>query len=140
VIEHTNKSLVHRYYEELWNKWDFALADRILAADIRFRGSLGAEMHGRDEFRDYMRRVQGAFPDFQNRIDEIVSEADRVVARLTYRGTHRGEIFGLAATGIRISYAGAAFYRVENGKIAEGWVLGDLVGLFRQLGVRYLPD
>jgi predicted ester cyclase len=89
---------VRRYYEEMWNKWDFALTDKILTEDIRFRGSLGAEMRGRGEFRNYVLQVQSAFPDFHNRIDELVVEADRAVARLTYTGTQRGKLFGLAPT------------------------------------------
>jgi len=86
-----------------------------------------------------MLRVQHAFPDFQNRINQMVAEDDCVVARLTYTGTHRGEIFGIPATGKRISYAGAAFYRIANDRIAEGWVLGDVAGLLRQLGTK-LPE
>src|SRR2546423_3333476 len=128
-----NKSLVRRYYEEMWNRWNFALANELLADDISFRGSLGSEMRGREQFCDYMRRVQHAFPDFQNQIDQMVAEDDCVVARLTYTGTHRGEIFGIAATGKRISYAGAAFYRIVNDRIVDGWVLGDVAGLLRQL-------
>ena len=134
-----NKILVRRYYEEMWNRWNFALANELLADDISFRGSLGAEMRGREQFCDYILRVQHAFPDFQNRINQMVAEDDCVVARLTYTGTHRGEIFGIPATGKRISYAGAAFYRIANDRIAEGWVLGDVAGLLRQLGTK-LPE
>jgi steroid delta-isomerase-like uncharacterized protein len=134
-----SKDLVRRYYEELWNPWDFGKAEELLAADIVFRGSLGAETRGRERFSDYMRQVQRAFPDFHNTVEQIVAEDERAVARLAYRGTHRGEIFGVAPTGKRIEYAGAAFFRIAHGKIAEGWVLGDLLTLLRQLGARSLP-
>ena len=139
MMTEQNKSLVQRCYEEMWNRWNFALANELLADDISFRGSLGAEMRGREQFCDYILRVQNAFPDFQNRINQMVAEDDCVVARLTYTGTHRGEIFGIPATGKRISYAGAAFYRIANDRIAEGWVLGDVAGLLRQLGTK-LPE
>lgn len=134
-----NKDLIRRYYDEMWNPWNFAKAEEILAGDILFRGSLGTETKGRAQFCDYMRQVQRAFPDFHNTIEEIVAEDDRVVARLAYRGTHRGEIFGLAPTGKAIAYAGAAFFRIADGKVTEGWVLGDLLSLLRQLGARSLP-
>jgi steroid delta-isomerase-like uncharacterized protein len=137
--EHGNKNLVARYYTEMWNKWDFALVEELLAKEILFRGSLGAEMRGRSAFCHYMRRVQGAFPDFRNEIEEMVAEGNRVVARLTYTGTHRGEIFGVAPTGKIVSYAGAAFFRIENGQVAQGWVLGDLTALLGQMGARTLP-
>lgn len=129
-----SKDLIRRYYDEMWNPWNFAKAGELLASEIIFRGSLGTATRGRDAFCGYMRKVQSAFPDFHNTIEEIVAENDRVAARLTYRGTHRGEIFGLAPTGRAITYAGAAFFRLAKGKVAEGWVLGDLVRLLRQLG------
>jgi steroid delta-isomerase-like uncharacterized protein len=133
-----NKNLVRRFFDEMWNPWNFAKADELLAPDIIFRGTLGNELQGRDAFRGYMRKVQAAFPDFHNAIEEISAEDDRVVARTRYRGTHRGEIFGVGPTGKTIQYAGAAFFRIEDGKIAHGWVLGDIVSLLRQLGANSL--
>jgi steroid delta-isomerase-like uncharacterized protein len=137
---HTNKILVQRYYEEMWNTWNFALADELLSEEICFRGSLGVEMRGRAAFCQYMRRVQNAFPDFHNKIEQLVAEGDQVVARLKYTGTHRGEIFGMRPSGKSISYASAAFFRIAGNRVAEGWVLGDLVSLLRQLGAQTLPS
>jgi steroid delta-isomerase-like uncharacterized protein len=134
-----NKQLVRRFFDEMWNPWDFAKADELLDENIVFRGTLGSELKGRDAFRAYMRKVQSAFPDFHNAIVQLTAEDDRVVARTMYRGTHRGEIFGVAPTGKEISYAGAAFFRMAGGKIIHGWVLGDLLPLLRQLGAQKLP-
>lgn len=134
-----NKNLIRRFFDEMWNPWNFAKADELLAPDIVFKGTLGNELRGRDAFRTYMRKVQAAFPDFHNSIVQITAEDDRVVARTFYRGTHSGEIFGLAPSGKEISYAGAAFFRIRGGQAIEGWVLGDLLGLLRQLGAQSLP-
>jgi steroid delta-isomerase-like uncharacterized protein len=134
-----NENLIRRYYDEMWNPWNFSKANDLLDEKIAFRGSLGTETEGREAFCGYMRQVQSAFPDFHNTIEELSTESDRAVARLTYRGTHRGEIFGVVPTGKAITYSGAAFFRIANGKIAEGWVLGDLLSLLRQLGAHSLP-
>ena len=128
-----NKLLVRRYYDEMWNRWDFALADDLVAEGVAFRGSLGQSVQGRESFKDYMRTVRRAFPDFHNDVEELVAEGDRVVARLTDTGTHTGTLFDIAPTGRRVSYAGVGLVRVALGRIAEGWVLGDLHGLLRQL-------
>lgn len=128
-----NKTLVRQYYEEMWNRWDFTLADKLLADDLTFRGSLGTTCRGRAEFQKYMRAIHAAFPDFYNRIDDLVTEGDTVVARLTYSGTHQCELFGIAATGRRVSYVGVAIFRLAAGRIAEAWVLGDVHGLIQQL-------
>lgn len=134
-----NKILIRRFFDEMWNPWNFDKADELLAPEIKFRGTLGPELHGRDEFRAYMRKVQTAFPDFHNSILEIAAEHDRVVARTFYRGTHRGEIFGVAPTGKSIAYSGAAFFRIADGRVVEGWVLGDLLALLRDLGAHSIP-
>lgn len=128
-----NRNLIRRYYHELWNQWRFDLARDILAEDIRFRGSLAVEVHGIEGFKEYMRLVQRAFPDFTNSIQELISEGERIVARLAYEGTHRGELFGIPPTGKKVAYYGVAIFRIVGEKIAEGWVLGDAMGPFKQL-------
>jgi steroid delta-isomerase-like uncharacterized protein len=128
-----NKALVRRYYEEMWNCWDFDLADELIGEGLAFRGSLGVSVQGREGFREYMRTVRRAFPDFHNHVEELIAEDERVVARLTYTGTHRAEVFGIEATGRRVAYTGVAIFRIAEGRIALGWVLGDVHGLVRQL-------
>lgn len=129
----SDKDLVRRYYEALWNRWDLALAEELIAESVVFRGSLGTSVQGREGFKEYMRTVRRAFPDFHNRIEELIAENDRVAARLTYTGTHQGEVLGIAPTGRRVSYAGVALFRVVDNRIAEGWVLGDVHGLIQQI-------
>ena len=63
----------------------------------------------------------------------MVEEGDAVFARLRYTGTQRGAIFGVAPTGRRIEYAGAALFRFRDERIWNVWVLGDVDGLKRQL-------
>ena len=91
-----NKSLVRRYYDEMWNRWDLSLADELIGERLVFRGSLGVAVQGREGFKEYMCAVRRAFPDFHNRIEELVAEGDKLVARLTYTGTHHGALFGIS--------------------------------------------
>ena len=98
-----NKLLVRRYYDEMWNRWDFALTDELVVEGVAFRGSLGQSVEGRDGFKEYVRAVRRAFPDFHNHVEELVAEGDRVVARLTDTGTHTGTLFDIAPTGRRVS-------------------------------------
>jgi steroid delta-isomerase-like uncharacterized protein len=128
-----HRALLDRFYHEMWDRFDKRLFPELLTEDFRFRGSLGQETSGYDEFGAYVDLVRGAFPDFTNHVEDVVSEGDRAFARLTYRGTHRGELFGIAPTGRRVEYAGAALFRFRDGRIAEAWVLGDVHGLLRQL-------
>jgi steroid delta-isomerase-like uncharacterized protein len=133
VSTDANKALVRRYYEDMWNRWDLSLARELLTADLRFRGSLGAEANGIGEFCAYARSVWLAFPDFHNEIEDMVAEGERVAARLTYTGTHRGEVLGIGATGRSVSYEGVATFRIHDGRIAEVYVVADRLRLVEQL-------
>jgi steroid delta-isomerase-like uncharacterized protein len=128
------KELIRRYYLDLWNLWNFALLPELLTDDIMFRGSLGVVTRGIESFRGYMETIRAAFPDFRNVIEELVGEEDVVGARLTYSGAHQGALFGIQPTGVRISYEGLAIFHLNEGKIADGWVLGNTLSLLRQLG------
>jgi steroid delta-isomerase-like uncharacterized protein len=132
----SNADVIRRFYDELWNRWEVDVADRILAADVRFRGTLGTSVVGIEAFVGYLERVRAAFPDWHNRIDELIDAGDVVVARLTFSGTHRGELLGVAATGARVSYVGAAIFHLAGGRIADAFIVGDTQELWRALGVR----
>ena len=121
----SNEAVVRRFYDELWNQWQLDLVDELLSPNVRFRGSRGVRLAGRDAFRRYAESTRAGFPDWKNRIDEILAVEDRVVTRMTWTGTHTGEFDGIAPTGSRVEYVGAAFFRFEEALITEAWVVGD---------------
>jgi predicted ester cyclase len=123
------RELVERFYRDVWNRWDDAAVEQLLAPGFVFRGSLGDEARGRDGFRTYREKVKAAFPDFHNEIRELVVDGQRAAVRLACRGRHEGEVLGFAPTGALVSYEAAAFFCVEGGYLSEAWVLGDLDGL-----------
>lgn len=128
-----NRDAVRRFYDVVWNRWDTAAAADVVAADVRFRGSLGSSLVGREGFLNYVEQVRTAFPDFHNQVDDLIVEDDTVVARLTCAGTHRGELFGIPPTGRRITYAAIAILRLDEGRIKDAWVVGDTQELWRAL-------
>ncbi len=127
------KSLTRRYYADLWNEWSTPALEELISPDIVFRGSIGTAVNGIEEFKQYVSRIRAAFPDFHNHIEELIGEGDKVVARLTYTGTHRGELFGFSGTGKKITYQGIAIFEFREGKIVSGYVLGDMESLKRQI-------
>ena len=130
------KSVVRRYYSEIWNRWSDPALEELLSPEIVFRGSIGTEVKGIAEFKQYRERIRAAFPDFHNHIEELIAEGDHVAAHLTYTGTHRGELFGFEGTGRKITYQGLAVFQCKEGKIVRGFVLGDTESLKRQLAQR----
>lgn len=134
--EQANEVTIRRFYDELWNEWRLDLADELISPVVRFRGSLGTTATGRGEFKRYAETVRAAFPDWHNHVDELLLNDDRVVTRMTWSGTHRGNLGEIAATGARVEYVGAAFFRLADGLIEEAWVVGDTQELWRALGPR----
>lgn len=68
-------------------------------------------------------------------IEDVVAEGEKVLVRLTIRGTHRGELMGVAPTGRPVEVAVLDLFRIRGGRIAEHWALLDNLGMLRQLGV-----
>jgi len=128
-----SKLLIRRYYSELWNQWIPEALEELISPNIVFRGSIGTAVEGINEFKGYVSRIRSAFPDFHNHVEELIAESDSVVARLTYTGTHRGELFGFRGTGTKVTYQGIAIFHIGNDKVVEGHVLGDTETLKRQL-------
>ena len=81
-----------------------------------------------------------AFPDLHVTIEDVVAEGDRVVVRTTYTGTHQADLQGIPATGKTVSESAITIFRLANGKIAEGWLVADNLGLMQQLGVIPAPQ
>ena len=70
----------------------------------------------------------------------MIAEGDRVVARYSARGTHLGELMGIAPTGREITLTGIAIRRFSEGRIAETREEYDALGLLHQLGAGPLPE
>jgi predicted ester cyclase len=138
VIDPSTRRLVERFYGEVWNKADEAVAAEILDPGLRFRSSLGLELAGLAEFIGYMRSIHAALADYNCVIDDLIVTERRAAARLRFCGVHRGLFFGVAPTFREITWGGAAFFTTDRGVITELWVLGDVDAVKRQLGAT--PD
>jgi predicted ester cyclase len=79
------------------------------------------------------------FPDLHIRIEELIGDAESVVARLTMMGTNTGEYRGLPEpTNKRFENEAIAIFRVADGKVTEIRGTADRLTMLIQLGI--LPD
>ena len=67
------------------------------------------------------------------------SEDNKVAARFTMRGTHRGTFFGVPPTGKTIAVQAMNFYRLANGQFIEEHGQPDMLGLLQQIGAVPTP-
>jgi predicted ester cyclase len=82
---------------------------------------------------------RSAFPDFKATINDIIAEGDKVVIRMTWNGTHRGEFMGIPPTGKRVSFGVFDILRIAGGKFVEHWGQMDSMLMMQQLGVIPAP-
>jgi len=129
----TNKSIVRRYFEQVFNEHRHDLVEEFLADNIELHGSGLAP--GVEVVKQWFSTFTTAFPDHHYTIEDVVAEGDRVVARTTLKGTQLGEMEGIPATGKAVSVPAITIFRLDNGKIAEGWMVSDGLGMMQQLGV-----
>jgi predicted ester cyclase len=89
-----------------------------------------------EEARQFISMFKSAFPDMSATIEDVIAEGDKVVTRVTIRGTHQGETeeFG-PPTGRQVEGAGLSLHRIEGGKIVEEWNSYDNLSLMQQLGL-----
>lgn len=130
-----NKDVVRRLTDEVWANRNFAAVDELVATGyVGHDPTLPEPSRGPQGFKDAAAMYQAAFPDASITIDELIAEGDRVVARWTGRGTHQGELMGIAPTGKQVTISGITIARLEGGQVAEEWNLYDALGMLVQLG------
>lgn len=77
-------------------------------------------------------------PDLNLPIHDVMQDDGKVLVRLRFRGTHSGELFGIAPTGNAIDVEVFDLFRLAGGQLVEHWAMVDTLGLLKQLGVTSL--
>lgn len=136
ALEERNKELVHRMNEEVWNKGNLDVLDELFSQDfVRHFLPNGSVTRGLDQFRDHISSHREAFPDWAEYIRLMVAEGDLVATHFTSTGTNDGSFLGNPPTGKKIRINEMSIYRIVDGKIAEQWLIPDLLSLNQQLGL-----
>jgi steroid delta-isomerase-like uncharacterized protein len=131
-----DKTIVRRLFGELWNKGDLSVADQLFSPNYTHHDPSTPDFgRGPESERKRATLYRTAFPDLRLTIEDIIAEGETVMARWSCRGTHKGDLSGIAPTGKEFTISGVSIARLANGKMAEGWVNWDALGLMQQLGV-----
>jgi steroid delta-isomerase-like uncharacterized protein len=135
-----HKEISRRLVEEVFNGGRLELVDKLVASGFVGHDPSSPEpTAGPAGLRERVAGYRSAFPDLTITIEEQIIEGDRVVTRWTGRGTHEGELFGIAATGKQATVSGITIDRIAGGRIVESWTSWDTLGLLQQLGAVQEP-
>jgi steroid delta-isomerase-like uncharacterized protein len=135
----TSDTIVHEWFERVWNQGEVAAIDELLSADAVVHGLVdasGAEMRGPDGFKPLHMAFRSAFPDMRIDVEDCVVEGERFAFRCVVRGTHQGDGLGVAATGRPVEFVGMGFIVVRDRQIVEAWNTFDFQAMNAQLGIQ----
>jgi len=131
-----DRSLAHRYFEDLFNAGDLSVADEILDAEIAFAGPITPDgINGIESFKRFAQAWYRGFPDRHFDLVEEWIDGDRIATLFRITGTHRGEFLGQAATGNAIDVNVMNFFRVQGGKIIAIHAFFNPLELLQPLGL-----
>lgn len=128
TIEQTNVETVNQFIEAFWNQSELDSVDRFLTDDYQ-----ELSYQSKEGLKKFAATILEAFPDKRYTVEEIIGQGDKVLVRMTVKGTHQGMFFGTAPTGNTIDVTLYRQYRVVDSKIAEhrGWI--DMVSMWSQI-------
>lgn len=132
-----NKALLHRWFEEVWNKGRAEAIDELFAEDGIANGladETGKPLRGPSSFKAFHQKFRDAFPDLEVILEDTVAEGDKVAGRCIVRGRHQGDGLGYAATQQPVEFTGITIARFREGQIVEAWNNFDFMSMFQQIG------
>jgi predicted ester cyclase len=128
-----NKQLARDYFKAFLAADEKWWRDHIAPDFRRNDPGLPFEVIGPAGVKQLADALLPGIPDMVLPIEDIIAEGEKVLVRLRVRGTHGGELMGVAATGRKIDIG--VLDHIRDGKLIEHWALLDNLGLLRQLGV-----
>ena len=94
------RAVLVRYYGEIWNQGRLEVCDELIAPDyMNHSAPLPGLPAGPEGLKQTVAAARRAFPDLHYTIEDIVLGEEKAALRVTMRGTHRGQFFGMAPTG-----------------------------------------
>jgi predicted ester cyclase len=123
---------VQRLFEEVVNEGKLDRIPELLAPAFITHTPQG-DLKGLQGFRSYVEAWRAAFPDVRCELIDIIQDGDRIAWRVRATGTHKGDAFGVPATGSSVDFEAMHHAHLRDGKLIEHWVMMDLGTVFDQL-------
>lgn len=130
----TNEQIVRDFFEEVWNDGQLDRIGEYCSADyaVYFLGAT-EPARGTDMVLLGVQAWHTGFEDWEETVEDLFSDGDRVVVRWRASGTHTGDFAGVAPTGRHMELAGIDILRLVDGRIADHWSQCDITGFIQRL-------
>lgn len=134
-----NKIIVRRFFDEVVNGRKLEVVDELIASDFTDHNVPPGTPKGPEGMKQFLKMVGTAFPDLHITIEDMLEDGEKVIVRLSVRGTHKGDLMSIPPTGKQATWAGIDIIRIANGMMVERWGLRDFMSLMQQLGIVQPP-
>lgn len=134
------KALIRRLYEGL-NDFirtgeDISFLDRTFDKNmLQHMSGFPPNTDNLDALKQMMPSLRKALADVKITVHDVIGEGDKVAARVSWEGTHKGEMMGIPASNKRLNVTEMHIYRFSDGKVVERWGEWDKFGMMQQIGV-----
>jgi steroid delta-isomerase-like uncharacterized protein len=138
-VEEQNKEIVIRFYEELDNGNIENVVEFFAPNFLWYEPSNSPTPLSKEEAHEHLKMFYEVFPKWQRKIEEIITEGNKVITRTIDSTTHEREFRGIPATGNKVEFGVIVIYSIDNGKIVEMREELDELGAMMQLGMELKP-
>ena len=130
-----SKAVVSRLFDEVFNQGNMDVIDEIVAPKFLHFTAGQVDAEGSEGYKELIGMFRTAFPDLNVAVEDMVAKGDMVTVRLTYTGTHKGNLRDISPTDAEVIFTGISTFKISDGKIFEGKTEYDVLGVMLQLGV-----
>ena len=113
---------------------DLDALDLLIGDDIIDHDAVPGQAAGRAGIKYWVTMMHGAFEDLTGMV-----EGDKIAARVTWQGIHRGDFVGVPGTGARVNMQSVQILKFTDGLATEWWGTADIFGVLRQVGATVAP-
>lgn len=133
----SNERLVEAFLAAFVGGDTDAVADLVTDDCVLHQPHWPLDVEGRAAIVEATQANEGTFVDLGMTVERAVVDGDEIAAYVTARGRNVGPVRmenrEIAPTGHSFEVPQFGHYRVEDGRIAEAWILADALGLVDQL-------
>lgn len=135
----SNKSVSARFFDLFGVQHDVEACGPLFTDDAAVYWNSAETSMGVEAYKQVGYGFLAGIGDLNCQVLSQVEEGDRVASRLLWTGTHTGVLNGIPPTGKTFQGYGMVIDRFVDGRIAQRWEIGDMLGMLQQFGVIPMP-
>ena len=130
-----HKKVIRQVFDEVWNKSDFSLIDRVYGPDyIAHVAGAPRDVEGPEQFKQFVALHGVLASDLSFSVDDQIAEGDSVATRWTATAMSTSGLVSVPTNGQEVKVTGISIHRFADGKIVESWDNWDALTLYQAMG------